>query len=1142
LPYDFIYGTSLFGQIIYQREIDLSDFDGGSLYFRFRLFSDYSVQGFGVMIDDVSVSGVTTFDPSAPRFRYNDGTSFAAPIVAGVAALVMSQRPDLTVAQVKTAILNSARPITALAGKIVTAGMVDAEAALRLADSFPINVAPSISVQPQSQTVTAGQRVSLTVTASGTPTPTFQWKRNGTDIVGATNSTLTIAVVQSNDAGSYTVVATNAAGSVTSNAVTLTVSPTTTAPTITTQPTNQRVNAGGTVSFAGVASGSDLSYRWLFNGNTLTGATTATLTLSNVTSSQGGTYQVIVSNAGGEAASTAVTLTVDSVPTTGTGFSIFASEGAVPSRLFRVSPVNGTVTQISSLGFFPGLDFRSNGVLYGSSSSLSTVSTTTGASTSIGSLPELIVSIAFSPSDELYGVSNDGRTLYKIDPSTGRSLSSVALTGTTYSFGGTSVGEINGIDFAPDGRLYGIGFGLYLINPNTGVATRVTPGGRDVSGGLFTDLDFGPDGQLRAASWASTGTVSNLYTINPATGIGQLVGPMGARISGLATIPDASSSTAPVISTQPASLTVNTGQTASFTVAVSGTPPFTYQWRKDGTAISGATNATLTLTSVQSAQAGSYTVVVNNAAGSVTSNAATLTVNVPPVISTQPANLTVNSGQTATFSVVATGTPAPTYQWRKNGTNISGATGASYSIASAQTSDTGSYTVIITNAAGSATSNAATLTVNVPPVITTQPANLTVNSGQPATFSLAATGTPIPTFQWKKNGTSISGATNASYTITPAQAADAGSYTVVVTNAAGTATSNAAVLTVNVPPTFTTQPLTQTVNTGAGLTLTVAASGTGPFTYQWKKNGVVIAGATAATYTVSASQPADAGSYTVVVTNAAGSATSNAATVTINYSRISNLSVRTNVASGQTLIVGFVTDGAKPVLVRAVGPGMATAFPQWFPPDAVMADPKLELYNTAGTKLDENDNWSSSLASTLTSVGAFPLTAGSKDSAFVTSINGPHTTWLTGSGAGVVLVEAYDTMTTYAPRLRNVSARNQVGTGTNLLIAGFAIDGNTAKTVLIRGIGPALRDIWGLTTALVDPKLEVYSGSTKIAENDNWAAALTPTFDAVGAYRFTAGSKDAALLITLPPGLYTAQLSGIGGTTGEGVVEVYEVP
>jgi hypothetical protein len=380
------------------------------------------------------------------------------------------------------------------------------------------------------------------------------------------------------------------------------------------------------------------------------------------------------------------------------------------------------------------------------------------------------------------------------------------------------------------------------------------------------------------------------------------------------------------------------------------------------------------------------------------------------------------------------------------------------------------------------------------------------------------------------------------FTLPSVQTFLAGRYTVVISNAAGSVTSDATMLNAEEPPAITTQPVGQTFTGGQTVTFSVLATGIPLPTYQWRKDGIAILGATNATFTLSNAQAADAGSYTVVITNASGSVTSNAAILTVNYSRISNLSVRTNIAGGQTLIVGFVTDGAKPVLVRGVGPGMATVFPQWFAPGDVMADPKLELYNGAAAKVDENDNWNSSHAAMMTGAGAFPLTVGSKDSALVATINGPTTAQLKGTGSGVVLVDAYDTTTSYAPRFKNVSARNFVGTGPNILIAGFVIDGDAAKTVLVRGIGPALRDIWGLTTALVDPKLEIYSGSTKVAENDNWDAALGATFDKVGAYRFTAGSKDAALVVTLPSGSYTAQLSGVGGTTGEGVAEVYEVP
>jgi len=220
---------------------------------------------------------------------------------------------------------------------------------------------------------------------------------------------------------------------------------------------------------------------------------------------------------------------------------IFASEFAFPTRFFQVNPDLGKAVQIGTTTFLPGLDFRANGMLYGSSGTYYGVATTDGTATQIGALPDLLVSIAFSPGDRLYGVSNDGLTLYELDPNTGSSLGSVSLTGTTHSSGSLFPGEINGIDFAPDGTLYGIGFGLYSINPLSGVATRITPLGQQVSGNLFLDLDFGQDGQLRAATFdPATDGVSDLYRIDPVTGLGLLVGSMGFEINGLASVPEPS--------------------------------------------------------------------------------------------------------------------------------------------------------------------------------------------------------------------------------------------------------------------------------------------------------------------------------------------------------------------------------------------------------------------------------------------------------------------------------------------------------------------------------------------------------------------------------------------------------------------------
>ncbi|MEC1768098.1 DUF4073 domain-containing protein, partial [Schinkia azotoformans] len=164
-----------------------------------------------------------------------------------------------------------------------------------------------------------------------------------------------------------------------------------------------------------------------------------------------------------------------------------------------------------------------------------------------------------------------------------------------------------------------------------------------------------------------------------------------------------------------------------------------YQWKKDGIDITGATSATLTINNAQETDEGSYTVVVTNAAGNVTSTAATLTVTpapVAPTITTEPSDQTVTAGGTATFTVIATGDAPLSYQWKKDGIDIAGATSASLTINNAQESDEGSYTVVVTNGAGNVTSTAATLTVNPVPVTPTY----TIAAINNQTFNALTTG------------------------------------------------------------------------------------------------------------------------------------------------------------------------------------------------------------------------------------------------------------------------------------------------------------------------------------------------------------------------------------------------------------------
>lgn len=261
---------------------------------------------------------------------------------------------------------------------------------------------------------------------------------------------------------------------------------------------------------------------------------------------------------------------------------------------------------------------------------------------------------------------------------------------------------------------------------------------------------------------------------------------------------------APTITQQPASMTVNTGQTATFSVTATGTAPLSYQWQKGTTNIANATASSYTTPATTAGDNNTqYRVVVTNSAGNVTSSAATLTVTsapVGPTITQQPANKSVAVGQTATFSVVASGTAPLSYQWQKGTTNIANATLSSYTTPATVVGDNNAqFRVVVSNSVNSVTSNFATLTVTAPvaPTITQQPSDKTVSAGQTATFTVVATGTAPLSYQWVKGTTNITNATSASYTTPVTTLGDSGSqFSVVVTNTAGNATSNTATLTV----------------------------------------------------------------------------------------------------------------------------------------------------------------------------------------------------------------------------------------------------------------------------------------------------------------------------------------------------------
>jgi hypothetical protein len=343
---------------------------------------------------------------------------------------------------------------------------------------------------------------------------------------------------------------------------------------------------------------------------------------------------------------------------------------------------------------------------------------------------------------------------------------------------------------------------------------------------------------------------------------------------------------APVITAQPQDQNAFPGGNATFSVTATGTSPLTYQWEIGGNPITGATASSLLLANVQASDSGSYSVVVSNSLGAVTSSNAVLTVSVadsPPSIVAQPQSLTRNQGGSATFGVTVAGSVPLYYQWSLNGTPLSGATQNTYTDSNVQPADAGTYVLVVTNTFGSATSSVALLTVIVPPTIGTQPQSQAVIQGANVTFAASATGTPPLFFQWRKGAANISGATGTSYTLNNVQAASAGTYSLVVTNAAGSATSGNAVLTVYVPPAITAQPQGQTVSAGANVTFAVTASGNPAPGYQWRRNGANISGATASSYARNNVQSADVGLFSVVVSNLAGTVTSTEASLSLTH-------------------------------------------------------------------------------------------------------------------------------------------------------------------------------------------------------------------------------------------------------------------
>jgi sugar lactone lactonase YvrE len=903
----------------------------------------------------------------------------------------------------------------------------DSGSATSNAAVLTVGLVPSISAQPQSGTVIEGGNACFTVGTSGTPAPTLQWQvstdagaswtnlASGGVYSGVATSTLNITGATAAMRGyQYRCAGTNALGSVLSNAATLTVN---VLPSVGTQPVAQTVVGGGNVTFSVVVSGtpapmlqwqvsSDGGINWaaLTDGDVYSGVTTATLRLTGVTAGMRGyQYRCLATNSGGSVASSPAALTVNVLPVfetqpasqtiyTGaeTTFTVSANGTPAPALRWYVSVDDGSNwTALDNGGAYAGVatttlavsgatlamngwKFRciatnAAGYVASASAALSvylqpqapafTVQPVSQAVVAHAG-PVFTVAVTGAPAPTLqWQLSTDSGQNWTnlVDGADFRGVtaprletarSEVSMSGYRYRCVATNtvrsissneavltVSQIPWIAAYTDSHSVLPGASTsFSVSAILGTPTPTLRWQSSVDGVSWTDL---ADGGVYFGSATAELTLSGVgdelngfyFRCVATNSVGSYRTP-AARLN-------VSPNVAPWLINEPVDQPTVVGTNAQFVVRAGGTPAPTLQWQvstdggsnwtnlTDGGVYSGVTTATLNITGATAGMRGyRYRCVATNVAGGATSNAATLTVNVPPLITAQPVGRTVLSGGSAAFVVAVSGTPAPTLQWQvcfdtgdlwtnlADGDGLAGTKSTTLNLTGIEAgSDGRRFRCVATNAAGSATSDPATLTVAVLPSFTAQPSDCTPPGGSTdASFSVLVVGPPTPTLQWQVStdggatwsdlldGGMYSGTKASSLNVTGASAAMRGfKYRCVAINAAGSVPSRAATLTINVRPSIGTDPVSAQVLSGENVSFTASIAGTPTPTVQWQvstdrgatwndlADGGVYGGVTTATLSITGATAEMRGyQFRCIATNAASTATSFAATLLVD--------------------------------------------------------------------------------------------------------------------------------------------------------------------------------------------------------------------------------------------------------------------
>ncbi len=797
------------------------------------------------------------------------------------------------------------------------------------AATLTVNALTTISSQPVDQSIFANGNASFSVTASGTGALAYQWSVDGIAISGETNPTLNINNATPNNDADYSVEVTGACGVVTSNNAHLTVT-VVNPPAISAQPASASQCAGSNVSFsvtASVTHGS-MSYQWSKNGVNIAGATSSTLSLSNILGSDAGSYAVVVTGMGGSTTSTTATLTVNAGPSI-VNQPVNQFRNAGQNALFKVIPGNGVTAYTWKKN---GTTLNNGGKITGARSSelfISNISSTDAADYSVeltfgscGTTTSTDANLAVLSSQPTSTVRCAGQNAtFSVGVASGSasisyqwSKNGLVIPGATSS--SLTLSNVSGSD---NGN-YTVAISAGNIDVNSLNASLSVNAATVITGQPVGATKFATQGYLFVANGNGSGNISyqwlkdgNAITgaTSPSFNISSITassaGNYALAVTGACGTATSNNAALTVISSVPTANAVCAGSSTSLSTTVSSPLSVAYQWKKNGTNINGQTNSTLSFSNASASDNGVYSVAINVDGVTTTAGSASLLVNANTAIVSHPVSQTRPAGSGVTFTVNATGTGVVAYQWAKDGSPIFGETSYKLDLTNLAPSDAGAYSVTASTSCGSASSNAANLTVQVAaPNITVNPSALVRQcAGTSATLSVTATGYGTLNYQWKKNGTNINGATNSSLSLSNISASDAGTYTVAVSNLGGTVTSNSSVVSIKAATAITGQPISTLRRTATSSFFAVSATGADGGSFQWKKNGSAILGATGSVLNFANITSNNAGDYSVDVTFGCGTVSSNSASLTVLSSNPDN----TSKCAGQNASFSATVDG-----------------------------------------------------------------------------------------------------------------------------------------------------------------------------------------------------------------------------------------